>query len=114
MLFPDSMVDEWLLALAALLLALGVIVKFASIMYRTVKNIEEAIGKDKGGYTVSERLERVEHQLFPNGGSSLVDKMNRIEADQHKMQGRMGSLETTLASLVRHLDRREIRDLGGV
>jgi hypothetical protein len=64
-LFPDSMVDEWLLALAAVLLALTVIIKFASTMYHTVKNIETAIGKDKQGRTISERLERVEHQLIP-------------------------------------------------
>ena len=107
MLFPDSMVDEWLLALAALLLALGVIIKFASTMYHTVKNIETAIGKDKQGRTISERLERVEHQLFPNGGSSLVDKMNRIETDQHRLQGRMDSMERSLSGILRSLDRKD-------
>jgi len=80
------MLDEWILALAAFIIAVGVIWKGMSSIYNIVKRMEQTIGVDEQGRTISERLNRVEHQLFPNGGSSLTDKINRIAFEQQDMK----------------------------
>ena len=49
-------------------------------MYKVAKRIEAAIGVDKDGRTLSERMEKVEYQLWENGGKSLKDKVNKNEA----------------------------------
>lgn len=86
MLFPDSMLDEWILALAAFIIAVGIIWRGMSSIYTIVKRMENTLGVDEQGRTISERLDRVEHQLFPNGGSSLTDKINRIAFEQQDMK----------------------------
>lgn len=49
-------------------------------VYKIAKRVEQAIGTDEKGRTLSQRLDRVEHQLWENGGSSLADRVNKIEA----------------------------------
>ena len=49
-------------------------------VYKISKRLEGAIGTDTKGRTISERLDRVEHQLWENGGTSLADRVNRIGA----------------------------------
>ena len=46
-------------------------------MYKAAKRIEAAIGVDSEGKTLSERMEKVEYQLWENGGKSLKDKVNK-------------------------------------
>jgi|AACY02.16.fsa_nt_gi hypothetical protein len=89
MLLPDSFVDEWILALAAILIALGVIWKFGYATYKAVHRIDQTLGVDAKGRTISERLDRVEYQLFPNGGNSLVDRVNQIAFDQRTIEGEL-------------------------
>jgi hypothetical protein len=48
-------------------------------IYKIAKRLEDTIGTDSKGRTLSERLDRVEHQLWENGGSSLADRVNTIE-----------------------------------
>jgi hypothetical protein len=48
-------------------------------VYRIAKRIDGALGIDQKGRTMSDRMERVEHQLWENGGSSLADRVNNIE-----------------------------------
>ena len=48
-------------------------------IYKIAKRLEDTIGTDSKGRTISERLDRVEHQLWENGGSSLADRVNTIE-----------------------------------
>jgi hypothetical protein len=49
-------------------------------VYKVTRRLEETIGTDSEGRTISDRLNRVEHQLWENGGSSLADRVNKIEA----------------------------------
>jgi hypothetical protein len=49
-------------------------------IYKVAKRLEDAIGTDSKGRTLAERLDRVEHQLWENGGSSLADRVNKIES----------------------------------
>jgi hypothetical protein len=49
-------------------------------IFRVAKRLEGVIGVDDKGRSLSERLNRVEHQLWENGGDSLADRVNDIEA----------------------------------
>ena len=64
-------------AAAAVIVALGVIIGAVWKIYKMVHRVDQALGVDKQGRTVAERLSRVEHQLWPNGGTSLADKVDR-------------------------------------
>jgi hypothetical protein len=73
------MTNELIIAIAATVTALGVIIGAVVAIYRVAKRIGDVLGVDHTGRTVSDRLERVEHQLWENGGSSLADRVNNIE-----------------------------------
>ena len=47
-------------------------------LYRLAQRIESAIGIDARGRTISERMDKVEYQLWENGGESLADRVNEI------------------------------------
>jgi hypothetical protein len=52
---------------------------FFFAMYKVAKRIDDAIGTDENGRTLSDRMGKVEYQLWPNDGGSLADKVNRVE-----------------------------------
>jgi hypothetical protein len=83
------------LAAAAVIVAFGVIIGAGWKIYKMVHRVDQALGVDKQGRTVAERLSRVEHQLWPNGGTSLADKVDRLE--------RRSSETTTELRVVRDL-----------
>jgi len=85
-------------AVIAALTAIGI---FAAKIYRVLRRIDSVLGVDRHGRTISDRLERVEYQLFPNGGSSLTDKIVRIEQEQKEMKGQMAAFERILNSILR-------------
>lgn len=93
-------------AVVAAVTAVGI---FAMRIWKVLKRIDSVLGVDKAGRTISERLDRVEHQLFPNGGSSLTDKINRIEQEQREIKGQMAAFERILNMLL----RRESNGAGG-
>lgn len=72
------MTVEIILTIAAVITALGVIFGGVYATFRIVNRISQAIGVDHKGRTLADRLDRVEHQLWENGGSSLADKVNTI------------------------------------
>ncbi len=96
MLIPSSNVDEWIIALAAVIIAVITISKFGYTAYRAIHRIDQTLGVDKKGRTISDRLERVEYQLFPNGGSSLADRVNQIAYDQRAMEGELRAVKDIL------------------
>jgi hypothetical protein len=67
------------LAIAASITAIGVLLAAIVSIYRAAKRIGDALGVDSKGRTLADRLDRVEHQLWENGGSSLADRVNNIE-----------------------------------
>jgi len=93
--------QETVLTVAALVTALTAIGYFLRKVYKIAHRIDQALGIDKQGRTISDRLELVEHQLFPNGGSSLTDKINRIEHEQKEMKGQMAAFERILQNILR-------------
>jgi hypothetical protein len=73
------MAMDLILTLASVFASLGVIFGALYASYKLAKKIDAAIGVDAKGRTLSDRLDKVEHQLWENGGSSLADRVNNIE-----------------------------------
>jgi hypothetical protein len=71
--------EQAVMTAAGIMTAIGVIIAGLYKLYQLFRKLDDAIGEDKNGHTLSDRLERVERQLWENGGSSLADRVNRIE-----------------------------------
>lgn len=95
-----TLVEQIILG-GALILAVTAAATFSFRVYRIARRIDDALGVDREGRTISDRLSRVEHQLFPNGGSSLTDKINRIEFEQRHMQTDIASLKAVMDAYVK-------------
>lgn len=80
-LIASALTDE-IAAAAAVVAAIAALVILLGKTHRMIKRIDEAIGVDRQGRTLAERLDKVEHQLWPNGGSSLMDKVEKIRLRQ--------------------------------
>lgn len=91
---------ETVILIGAVVLALTAIGVFSLKIYKIAKRIDGALGVDREGRTISDRLTRVEYQLFPNGGSSLTDKINRIEKEQTSLQAQVHSLQAMIATIL--------------
>ena len=77
--------------------------------YKIAGRVEGVFGKDKKGNTILERLEKIERQLTPNGGSSMSDKIDYIRRDQNKMKNELaqisGELEVIKEIVVNNIDK---------
>lgn len=85
--------------LSTVMLVLGTITAVGAFMfsiYKIAKRIDSAIGTDATGRTLSDRMERVEHQLWENGGDSLKDQVNKIEKGQTELKAEMGIIKDIL------------------
>ena len=70
------------MVLSEILFVLGAVTAVGSFfyaMYKIARRIDNAIGVDGEGRTLAERMDKVEYQLWPNNGSSLADKVDRVE-----------------------------------
>jgi len=88
--------QTYLAVTCSLIVVLGGIVK----IYKLTKRIDASIGLDRDGRTVSERMGRVEHQLWPNGGSSLMDKVNSNERINSEISGEITIIRELLQALL--------------
>ena len=70
---------EAIVSIAGIISSLIVVFGAVYSLYKLAKRIDAAIGTDSKGRSLAERLDRVEHQLWENGGSSLADRVNNIE-----------------------------------
>lgn len=77
--------------------------------YGIARRFEGLLSKNKKGDTVVERLEKIERQIMPNGGSSMSDKIDYIRRDQNKMKQEMskisGEIEVIKDIVVNSLDK---------
>lgn len=92
------MTQELILTIAALITATGIIIGSLIAIYKLARRIGDTIGVDKSGRTISERLERVEHQLWENGGSSLADRVNIIETHSIKTSAEVELIKDLIIS----------------
>ena len=75
---------------------LTIITAALGIGYVTARKFEGLLGKDKKGNTLLERIERIEAQVHPNGGSSMSDKVDFIRRDQNKMKNELSQISGEL------------------
>ena len=75
---------------------LTIIAVALSIGYATARRFEGLLGKNKKGDTVVERLEKIERQIMPNGGSSMSDKIDYIRRDQNRMKQQISEISGEL------------------
>jgi hypothetical protein len=90
--------QETIYTIAALVTALGIIVGAVVATYRLAKRIGDAIGVDDKGRTLSDRLDRVEHQLWPNGGSSLADQVKQIHVESVANTAKLDLIQSLLTT----------------
>lgn len=62
------------------------------IGYTIARRFEKLLGKDRKGRTIVDRLESLEHQMYPNGGTSLADKIDYVRRDQNKMKEQISEI----------------------
>ena len=75
---------------------LTIIVIALSAGYAIARRFEGLLGKNKKGDTIVERLEKIERQIMPNGGSSMSDKIDYIRRDQNKMKQQVSEISGEL------------------
>ena len=90
--------EQLILTVAAIITAIGVIIGSLVAIYKVARRIGDSIGVDRNGRTLAERLDRVEHQLWENGGSSLADRVNTIEEHVIKTAAKLDLIESLLIS----------------
>lgn len=61
------------------------ILAFVYSIYKIAKRVEDAIGVDEEGRTLSERMDKVEYQLWPNAGKSMADRVNSIDKTNNQV-----------------------------
>lgn len=91
----DMSVFSTILLVVGTITAVGA---FMISMYKIAKRIDQAIGADSQGRTLSDRMSRVEHQLWENGGDSLKDQVNAIQLCQTEIKAEMGIIKELLLS----------------
>lgn len=79
---------------------------FMYSIYKIAKRVDQAIGVDAQGKTLSDRMSRVEHQLWENGGSSLKDQVNDVQKVQTEINAKMGVIEGLLIAMVEPKQKR--------
>ena len=88
---------------------LTIIAAALSVGYVMARRFEGLLGQDKKGNTLLERLERIEAQVHPNGGSSMSDKVDFIRRDQNKMKNELsqisGELEVIKSIVISIVDK---------
>lgn len=85
--------------LSTVVFIIGGITAFCAFLfsiYKIAKRVDLAVGVDSDGKTLSDRMSRVEYQLWENGGSSLKDQVNTIEAHQIEIRAEMGIIKNIL------------------
>jgi hypothetical protein len=95
--------------LSTILLVVGTITAVGAFMfstYKIAKRVDQAIGSDEQGRTLSDRMSRVEHQLWENGGDSLKDQVNEMQKGQVEIHAKMGVIEGLLLAMVEPKSKR--------
>jgi hypothetical protein len=88
---------------STILLVIGTFTGVGAFMfsiYKIAKRVDQAIGVDADGKTLSDRMSRVEHQLWENGGDSLKDQVNSIALNQTEIKAEMGIIKDILIGSV--------------
>jgi len=97
---------------STILLVVGTVTGVGAFMfsiYKIAKRVDQAIGVDSQGKTLSDRMSRVEHQLWENGGDSLKDQVNLIASSQTEIKAEMGIIKDLLIGTVEKPKKARVR-----
>ena len=97
---------------STILLVVGTVTGVGAFMfsiYKIAKRVDQAIGVDAQGKTLSDRMSRVEHQLWENGGDSLKDQVNLIATSQVEIKAEMGIIKDLLIGTVEKPKKARVR-----
>lgn len=98
--------------MSTVLLVVGTVTGVGAFMfsiYKIAKRVDQSIGVDAQGKTLSERMSRVEHQLWENGGDSLKDQVNSIALCQTEIKAEMGIIKDLLIATVEKPKKARVR-----
>jgi len=98
--------------LSTILLVIGTLTGVGAFMfsiYKIAKRVDQAVGVDSDGKTLSDRMSRVEHQLWENGGDSLKDQVNSIASCQTEIRAEMGIIKDILIATVEKTKKEKVR-----
>lgn len=98
--------------LSTILLVIGTLTGVGAFMfsiYKIAKRVDQAVGVDSDGKTLSDRMSRVEHQLWENGGDSLKDQVNSIANCQTEIRAEMGIIKDILIATVEKPKKERVR-----
>ena len=98
--------------MSTILLVVGTLTGVGAFMfsiYKIAKRVDQAIGVDSQGKTLSERMSRVEHQLWENGGDSLKDQVNSIASSQIEIRAEMGIIKDLLIGNIEKPKKARVR-----
>jgi len=98
-------VQEFLNSTAGAVISITVVLGGVVRIYRLTKRMDAAIGTDKEGRSLSERTQRIEHQLWPNGGSSLADTVNNLRSEMGQSRAELKLVHDLIVSLVASKDK---------
>lgn len=99
------------LQVSGIIAALTVIFGGLYATYKVARRVDQAIGTDKDGKTAMDRLDarvtevankvqRVEYQLFPNGGGSMSDRLERVDRQVVDLAAKTEIVLTLVTTLV--------------
>ena len=97
---------------STILLVVGTVTGVGAFMfsiYKIAKRVDQARGVDAQGKTLSDRMSRVEHQLWENGGDSLKDQVNLIASSQTEIKAEMGIIKDLLIGTVEKPKKARVR-----
>ena len=98
--------------MSTILLVIGTLTGLGAFMfsiYKIAKRVDQAVGVDSDGKTLSDRMSRVEHQLWENGGDSLKDQVNSIASCQTEIRAEMGIIKDILIATVEKPKKERVR-----
>jgi len=92
--------SDGVLLTAALVAAVGVLVAAVVRSYKVMHRIDQALGVDQKGRTIAERLAAIEHQVWPNSGQSMFDRVRELERSQIEIRAELRTVRDLLSELV--------------
>lgn len=94
------MLSDPIMSLAAIVGGIAVIFGGLVSIYRIARRVDDAIGKDEDGKTLSERMSKVEYQLWENGGESMADRVKRTEKTSEHTATEVSLIKDILLNMV--------------
>lgn len=96
------MPQEAIMTIAVVMGGLAVILGGILSIYRIASRIDQALAVDSEGRSVSERMSRVEHQLWKNGGDSLADEVGLTHQIAIETATELRIMKDILLTLIGH------------